>query len=110
LLDLYPTVSGLCGLKIPGNIQGRDISLMLDDPKVKVRDAVLCSGKGRLYREERWALLDYEKTGELYAMENDPKQYKNLYSDTEYAETVAGLKEKLKAKLVEVSKNDLGKE
>ncbi|HJO53646.1 MAG TPA: sulfatase, partial [Verrucomicrobiota bacterium] len=28
LIDLYPTVSNLCGLKIPGNIQGKDISGM----------------------------------------------------------------------------------
>lgn len=110
LLDLYPTVAGLCGLKIPKNIQGQDISPMLDDPKVKARDAILCSGKGRLYREDRWALLDYGKNGELYDMEIDPKQYKNLYSKPEYAETVAGLKEKLKAKLVEVENNDLGRE
>lgn len=110
LLDLYPTVSGLCGLKIPGNLQGRDISPLLDDPKVGVRDAILCSGKGRLYLEARWALLDYGKTGELYDMEKDPKQYINLFGKPEYAEIVAGLKQKLKAKLAEVSKNDLRKE
>jgi iduronate 2-sulfatase len=110
LLDLYPSVSSLCGLKIPSNIQGKDISRMLDHPTVKVRDAIFCSGKGRLYREDRWALLDYGKTGELYDMENDPKQYTNLFNKPEYAEILAGLKQKLKAKLVEVSKNDLGKE
>jgi arylsulfatase A-like enzyme len=110
LLDLYPTVSKLCGLKVPENLQGRDISPMLDDPKVRVRDAILCSGKGRLYREDRWALLDYGKNGELYDMQKDPKQYTNLFSKPEYAEIVSGLKQKLKAKLAEVSKNDLGKE
>ncbi len=107
LLDLYPTVSRICGLKVPNNIQGKDISRMLDDPKIKVRDAILCSGKGRLYREQRWALLDYGKSGELYDMEKDPKQYTNLYSKPEYAETLAELKQKLKARLLEVSKNDL---
>lgn len=110
LLDLYPTVSGICGLKIPGNLQGRDISPLLDDPKLRVRDATLCSGKGRLYRSDRWALLDYGKTGELYDMEKDPKQYVNLFSKPEYAEVVSGLKQKLKVKLAEVSMNDLGKE
>ena len=74
-----------------------------------VRDAILCSGKGRLYREDRWALLAYGKTGELYDMENDPKQYTNLFSKPEYAEIVADLKQKLKAKLSQVEKNDLGK-
>ena len=107
LIDLYPTVSRLCGLKIPGNLQGKDISGMLDDPAVKVRDAALSSGKGRLLRTEKWALLDYGKKGELYDMENDPKQYDNLFEKSEYADTLAGLKAKLKAKLVEIGKNDL---
>lgn len=110
LLDLYPTVTELCGLKIPENIQGQDISRMLDDPKVKVRDAVLCSGKGRLYREDRWALLDYGKNGELYDMEKDPQQYTNLFENPEYAEIVAGLRQKLRAKLSEVQNNDLDRE
>ena len=83
---------------------------MLDHPTVKVRDAIFCSGKGRLYREDRWALLDYGKTGELYDMEKDPKQYTNLFNKPDYAEILAGLQQKLKAKLVEVSKNDLGRE
>ncbi|MDG2214681.1 MAG: sulfatase-like hydrolase/transferase, partial [Verrucomicrobiota bacterium] len=109
LIDLYPTVSTLCGLKIPGNIQGKDISGMLEDPTVKVRDAALSSGKGRLLRTEKWALLDYGKKGELYDMEKDPKQYDNLINDSKYAEVLSGMKEKLKVKLAEIQKNDLGK-
>ena len=109
LLDLYPSVSRLCGLKIPGNLQGQDISRMLDDPRVRVRDAILCSSKGRLYRDDRWALLQYGKNGELYDMEKDPKQYTNLFNNPDYAETVARLKQKLKSKLAEVSRHDLGK-
>lgn len=106
LLDLYPTVSKLCGMKIPENLQGHDISPILDDPKVKVRDAILCSA---LYREERWALMNYGKSGELYDMEKDPNQYTNLFNKPEYAELVEELKKKMKAKRDEISKNDLMK-
>jgi iduronate 2-sulfatase len=109
LIDLYPTVSKLCGLKIPGNIQGKDISVMLDDPALKVHDVILSSGKGRLLRTENWAFLDYGKSGELYDMENDPKQYNNLINDPKYAKVLSGMKEKLKAKLAEIQENDLGK-
>jgi iduronate 2-sulfatase len=109
LIDLYPTVSNLCDLKIPANIQGKDISAMLDDPAAKVHDAVLSSGKGRLLRTERWAFLDYGKSGELYDMEKDPKQYDNLIGDSNYAEVLSDMKEKLKARLGEIGKNDLGK-
>ena len=41
-------------------------------------------------------------------MEKDPKQYNNLINDSKYAEVLSGMKEKLKAKLAEVQKNDLG--
>ena len=60
LLDFYPTISRLCRLNVPG-IQGRDISSMLDEPQVRVRNAMLCSGRGRLYREERRAMPDNGK-------------------------------------------------
>ena len=109
LIDLYPTVSKLCGLKIPGNIQGKDISGMLDDPAVKVRDAALSSGKGRLLRTENWAFLDYGKEGELYDMEKDPKQYVNLINNPDYAEVLSEMKDKLKGKLSKLQVNDLGK-
>ncbi len=102
LLDLYPTLSKLCGLSIPDNIQGLDISAMLQDPLHEVRNSILCSGKGRLYRERKWALLDYGKTAELYDMENDPKQYNNLYNDPEYSDVALDLKQKLKNRLAEI--------
>ena len=108
LLDLYPTVSHLCGLEIPGNLQGKDISGMMDDPNLSVRDAILSSGKGRLYRTRRWAFLDYGKSGELYDMEKDPKQYTNLFEVPEYSEVLDGLKAELQEKLREISENDLG--
>ena len=107
LLDLYPSVSALCGIKRPKTVQGHNISAMLDDPTARVRDAILCSGKGRLYRDDRWALLDYGKKGELYDMTKDPKQYNNLFGKPGYEQILATLKGKLKAKLTEVDQNDL---
>ena len=51
--------------------------------------------------------MNYGKSGELYDMEKDPKQYTNLFSKPEYAKLVEELKEKMKAKRDEISKNDL---
>ena len=42
LLDLYPTVSSLCGLDVPERLQGRDLSHTLDDPAHQVRDTAFC--------------------------------------------------------------------
>ena len=39
LLDLYPTISRLCGLPVQKRLQGMDISGMFDDPGIQVRDA-----------------------------------------------------------------------
>ena len=75
---------------------------MMDDPKIGIRDAILCSGKGQLLREKRWALLSYGKTGELYDMENDPKQYNNLFAEPAYAHIVSEMQQKLKTKLLQI--------
>lgn len=45
----------------------------------------------------------YIGTNELYDMVKAPKQYTNLFSKPDYAELLAGLTQKLMAKLVEVS-------
>ena len=107
LLDLYPTVSSLCGLEIPKNIQGKDITPMFDDPSAKVRDAILSSGKGALYRNDGWALLKYGHSEEFFDMKRDPKQYRNLAENPEYAEALIEIREALAAKLEEVQDNDL---
>jgi iduronate 2-sulfatase len=109
LIDLYPTTARLCGLAIPQNIQGGDLTPLLDDPKARVKDAALCGGKGTLLRTERWAYMKYGKSDEeLYDMEKDPGQYTNLVNNPEYAKVLAMMHEKLDAKLTEISNNDLG--
>ena len=114
LLDLYPTIAKLCGLEVPGRLQGKDISPMLDDPSHKVRDAAFSVApmrKGFLLREERWSYIQYGEDAaggiELFDMDNDPKQYTNLALNPEYAPVVARFKAKLAAKLEDVRDNDL---
>ncbi|MGB7323277.1 MAG: sulfatase [Rubripirellula sp.] len=114
LLDLYPTISNLCGLDVPARLQGKDISSMLDDPAVTLRDAafsVAPSSKGFLIREDRWAYLQYKEDGtggqELFDMNTDPNQFTNLATSNEHAGTVTRLQTKLARKLAEVRDNDL---
>ena len=115
LLDLYPTISSLCGLDVPKRLQGKDISPMLDDPTHKVRDAafsVAPSRKGFLLREEKWSYIQYgedaSKGIELFDMTKDPKQFTNLAKNPQYQSVVEGFKAKLAKKLVELRTNDLG--
>jgi len=110
LLDLYPTLSKMCGLEVPDRLQGRDFSGMLDDPSVSVRDAAFCnSGRGLLLRTDRWAYIKYKKgEEEIFDMHKDPKQYVNLVKNPEYAEALNSMREQLAAKLKTVRSNDLG--
>ena len=115
LLDLYPTTARLCGLDIPGRLQGKDLSPLLDDPTRKVRDTAFSIAPMRnafLLRSDRWAYIQYEENAsegiELFDMAKDPKQYTNLAAKPEYAAEVKRLRAELAAKLAAVRSNDLG--
>ena len=112
LLDLYPTITSLCGLEVPERLQGRNISRLLDTPTAEVRDAAFCvNGRGFLLREDRWAYIQYgeraQKGIELFDMQTDPKQYTNLADKPEYKTVVESFRRKMAAKLQAVRTNDL---
>ena len=114
LLDLFPTVSNLCGLGVPERLQGKNISPMLDDPTYEARDAAFCVApmrKGFLLREDKWAYIQYKEDAsagiELFDMTKDPKQFSNLAEAPEYTTVVKEFKEKFAAKMREVRDNDL---
>lgn len=113
LLDLFPTLSSLCGLEVPERLQGKDVSRMLDDPSHSVRDAAFAvNGKGFLLRDDRWAYMQYGEKArrgiELYDMKKDPRQLTNLAEDGRYAKIVDRFKRRVAAKLAAVRTNDLG--
>jgi iduronate 2-sulfatase len=116
LLDLYPTLASMCGLKAQERLQGKDVSKMLDDPTHTVRDAAFCvapSRKGFLLREKKWAYIQYgekaEKGIELFDAQKDPKQYDNLAKTKKYQPVVKAFKKKMAAKLADLRNNDLKK-
>jgi iduronate 2-sulfatase len=114
LLDLYPTVSKLCGLPVEQRLQGKDISAMLDDPTIEVRDAafsVAPARKGFLLREDRWAFIQYGEDAsrgmELFDTVADPLQFDNLAKSENHQAVVDRMRTKMAAKLAEVRANDL---
>ena len=114
LLDLYPTTAALCGLEVPGRLQGKDISSMLDDPGHKVREEAFCvapTRRGFLLRSRNWAYLQYGENAsggrELFDMVRDPGQFTNLAEEPLHAETSLAFQNRLKARLQAVRKNDL---
>lgn len=112
LVDLYPTISELCGLPIPEHIQGKSVAKTLDDPKHSVRDAAFCvNGNSFLYRTNRWAYIRHGRNGQngkqLYDMENDPKQYTNLAGEKEHAAVLNELDDKLTRRLTVIEDSDI---
>ena len=80
LVDLYPTFADLTGLEIPDDIDGNSLVPILKDPNASVKECARAfNNKGQLYRNDRWAFIQYKNGScELYDMQNDPNQYKNL--------------------------------
>lgn len=115
LIDLYPTIASLAGLKTSGQLQGKNLQKTLDDHTYQVRDmafSVSQGGRSFLLRNEQWAFIQYNEDGsegiELYDMLKDPKQFNNLAGHESHAEVVSYFKARLKEKLKAVRNNDLG--
>ena len=113
LLDLYPTVSELCGLSVPSRLQGKSLIKTFDNPAAKVRDmAFSVNKKSFLIRTDGWSFIQHGEKGELgmqlYDMKKDPHQFNNLAKNPEYKPMVLKFQKQLAAKLAAVRKNDLG--
>ena len=104
LLDMYPTIVELAGLKAPKHLQGQGLKPFLDDPNTPGRKGAYTQvqrggGKkdpvvGRSVRTERWRYTEWNdgKLGaELYDHDNDPHELTNLVKDAKYAPVVEEL-------------------
>ncbi len=106
MLDLYPTLADLCGLKGPENLEGASLRPLLEDPtgaaweKPAVTQVWHNPGAwGYSLRTERWRYTEWlegEAGRELYDHAKDPEEITNLADDPALAETVAALSERLK--------------
>jgi arylsulfatase A-like enzyme len=105
LVDLYPTLADLCGLKPPAYLDGRSQRPALDDPSRSVKDAAYtqilrgAGVDGFSVRTDRWryTLWNDGRDGEqLFDMQSDPGETHNLAGDPAHAETVTKLKQLLR--------------
>ncbi|MBS0211035.1 MAG: sulfatase [Planctomycetes bacterium] len=110
IIDVYPTLADLCGLKAPENLPGRSLRTQLDDQSAASKPAAFTQvsrprgkGKGQVecysvrtdaFRYTRWGAKG-ELGVELYDHRTDPKEYDNLAKNPAYARTVAELEKLL---------------
>ena len=109
LLDMYPTLAELCGLGIPGHVEGRSLVPLLNDPKMEWVESVTTvwphnrtkyeqvimgySVKTERFNYVEWVQLN---TGEVLARElydhrDDPEETVNVVDQPEYLEEIAKL-------------------
>jgi arylsulfatase A-like enzyme len=101
LVDLYPTLAGLAGLKAPGPLDGASLVPVLEDPAATVKDAAFTQVRnGYAVRTERWRYVEWEageQGAQLYDMDHDPDETVNLAQDPRHAAMVADLRARLAA-------------
>lgn len=103
LVDLYPTVAELAGVKVPAGLEGVSFRTLLDDPTEKVKEAAFTQVTrpkmmGRSVRTERWRYTEWDggKAGvELYEPAKDPAGYFNLADKTAHRAAVRQMKQVL---------------
>ena len=101
LFDLFPTICGLAGAKTPGKVEGKSLLPIIRGEMDKVRDYLLGAYKAtqRMVRDERWKLIKYhaggQKNTQLFDLENDPDEVRNLAHDPAHAAQLARLEKLL---------------
>ncbi|WP_372647268.1 sulfatase [Draconibacterium sp.] len=87
LMDLYPTLSELCGLPINPENEGNSIVPLLSNVNTNWdKPALTTLGFNRhTVRNKKWRYTKYQDGAEeLYNHENDPLEWKNLANDPQY--------------------------
>lgn len=86
LLDIYPTLTELCGHKRKAQLEGESLVPLFYNPQAsRNRPAVTTRGLDHAVRTERWRYIKYhDGTEELYDHQNDPGEFTNLAGQPEY--------------------------
>lgn len=102
-VDIFPTLADLCGLPKPPGLEGKSLVPLVDDPKAAwTKPAFTLVARedwlGRSVRTERWCYTEWDegcRGVELYDLQADPRESKNLAKAPKWAATIDGLKKLL---------------
>jgi iduronate 2-sulfatase len=104
MLDIYPTLADLAGLKAPDYLDGASLRSTLDDAAKSVKTAAFTqvrrgnNGDGYSVRSGRWRYTAWTNASgaslgdQLFDEEADPAETRNLANDPAHAATVHQLK------------------
>lgn len=96
LVDLFGTLTELCGLPAKEGIESRSLATLLRDPKAEWQHAALTHldrPQNYAISTQRWRYLHYfDGTEELYDIETDPHEWENLAEKSEHAAKLAEMR------------------
>jgi arylsulfatase A-like enzyme len=113
MVDFYPTLAELCGLKPPAYLSGRSLVPALRNPKAQVRESAFTqydsgySIKTLRYRYSEWG-VDGEAGAEFYDHQTDPNELKNLAADPRQKQHVQQLSRQLRQRIAAARKKPAG--
>ncbi len=95
LLDLYPTVCEIAGISPPEEVEGKSLAPIWRGETPTLRDSIYTAmGKTiRALRDDRFKLIRYPEINhtQLFDLQNDPHELKDLSTDFQHAEEVERL-------------------
>ncbi|WP_146460370.1 sulfatase [Rubripirellula tenax] len=107
LLDIYPTLSDLAGLKTPASVEGISIVPQIKDTSTfRAWPAITDHNPGNTaIRDDRFRLIHYaDGSEELYDLRSDPAEFENLISTEKFADVATRLRTHVRTDMAGLAK------
>lgn len=98
-IDIFPTLCSLADIAVPGTVQGRSFSAILENPNQSFREVVYSRIRsGDTVIDDRYSYTEYNggKSEMLYDLKKDPDENHNVAGEPEYADVVTRMNRMLK--------------
>ncbi|MEM8527903.1 MAG: sulfatase [Bacteroidota bacterium] len=97
-IDIYPTLTDLCGLETPETVEGKSLVPVLQQPDAHHKDFIISKWQeGLTIKTKKYAYTEWYDEADtsvakmLYDHENDPDEMNNLIGDVKYEALTAYL-------------------
>lgn len=98
LIDIFPTLLDLAGLPANDDLEGLSLRPLLRSPDANWDRPILCTftPNNHSLRSTEFHYIRYaDGSEELYEMTSDPHEFQNLAGEPQYADRIAGFRERL---------------
>ncbi len=101
LMDIYPSLCEMCGVEIPGTVEGRSFAPMFDKEGYVIRPDLYLAFQARIrgVQDERYKLIEYRseelRLTQLFDLKEDPWETMNFYEFKGYEEITARLRRRM---------------